>query len=107
MPELIICKINQMGKQKKKNIILLSVLGILAVVTTWFLFGKGNNEATITDIFSGAIDTNNIETQKLPSRQIFDEGLEQDARFRELEDLRDYQIDLKAKGRKNPFSSVK
>jgi hypothetical protein len=96
-----------MNKQKKKNIILLSILGVLALVTVWVLFGKSNNETTITDIFSGGTQTNTIETQKLPSRQIFDESLEQDTRFRELEDLRDYKIDLKSKGRKNPFSSVK
>jgi|GEM_PF-3034816 len=96
-----------MNKQKKKNIILLSILCVLALITVWVLFGNNNGDTTITEIFSQTTGGSQIETQKLPSRQIFDEGLEQDLRFRELEDLRSYQVDLDAKGRSNPFAPIK
>lgn len=91
---------------KKKEIILLSVLGAVVLVTLWVLYGRSEGGAQLTDIFSGG-GNSTIETQKLPSAQIFDESLEKDERFRELKDDRDFTINTKAKGRKNPFEQVK
>lgn len=84
-----------------------SVLGIVAAITFWFLFGQGKNDTTITDIFSNNVKTSQIETQKLPSKQIFDQGLEQDQRFRELLDSRDYVPDTQSKSRANPFIPIR
>jgi hypothetical protein len=96
-----------MSKQKKKNIILLSILAGVAAITFWVLFEPGGDEAKITNIFTTTIPTNQIESQKLPSKKIFDQGLEQDQRFRELEDMRDYIPDTKSKSRDNPFIPIR
>ncbi len=96
-----------MSKQKKKNIIMLSILAVVAAITLWVLFGQGESDTKITDIFTTNIPTSQIETQKLPSKQIFDQGLEQDQRFKELEDMRDYVPDTKSKSRANPFIPIR
>ncbi len=96
-----------MNKQKRKNIIMLSILLVVAVITFWYLFGQGGNETNLTEIFSQNAPSSQIETQKLPSKQIFDQGLEQDQRFQELIDSRDYVPNTKAKSRANPFIPIR
>lgn len=86
---------------------MLSVLAVVAAITGWVLFGQKGSDTKITDIFSTNIQTSQIETQKLPSKQIFEPGLEQDQRFKELEDMRDYVPDTSSKSRANPFIPIR
>ncbi len=86
---------------------MLSVLAVVAAITGWVLFGPSGSDTSITDIFTTPVNTSPVETQKLPSKQIFDEGLEQDQRFRELEDMRDYVPNTTSKSRANPFAPIR
>ncbi len=96
-----------MSKQKKKNIILFSILIVVAAITFWVLWGPKKDGANLTQIFSLSTQpSSQIETQKLPSKQIFEQSLDQDLRFSELKNDSQYQPNLDAKGRDNPFVPI-
>lgn len=96
-----------MNKKRKKNLILFLILAVVMAITFWVLLGQGGSDTKITDIFSTNIQTNQVETQKLPNKQMFEQGLEKDQRFKELEDMRDYVPNTTAKGRDNPFIPIR
>lgn len=89
-----------------KNIILLSVLLVAAVATFWVMSRLGSTESTsLTDLFT-VPESSKFETQKLPSRDIFTDSLENDGRFRQLKDWRIEVIESGEKGRLNPFIKI-
>ena len=98
-----------MSKPKKnrlKDIILLSVLLIIVIFGLWFMvLSKDNIE--ITDIFTDSLKSKKIEQQKLPSKEIFDNTLEQDSRFNNLKDFREIPDSFSEPGRNNPFVKTK
>lgn len=89
-----------------KNIVLLSVLLVVAVATFWVMSRLGSTEsASLTDLFTTP-QASKFETQKLPSRDIFIDSLENDGRFRQLKDWRIEVIESGEKGRPNPFIKI-
>jgi len=89
-----------------KNIVLLSVFLVIAVIIFWVISRLGSTESTsLTDLFT-APESNKLETQKLPSRDIFIDSLEDDGRFRQLKDWRLEPIKFGKKGRLNPFVKI-
>ncbi len=97
---------NSPKKNKLKDIVLLSVLLVIITFGIWFIFNsKGNIE--MTDIFTNSLKSTKMERQKLPSKEIFDNSLEQDNRFNQLKDFRKMPDFFGEKGRNNPFVKTK
>ncbi len=96
-----------MKKISKKDAVLLGILVIVIIITLVVLIKPKRQQETPTTPFNKIFSTNNTSQSKqdlqLPSSDIFEHGLENDQRFRDLREF-EVRIDEGIKvGKDNPF----
>jgi len=91
---------------KKKNIVLISIMVVLAIVTIWYVLrsrspqGQGFSVDQLLNTEAVAPDSGNIN---LPSKDVFVHSMDEDQRFRQLKDSREPDLTTGKVGRDNPF----
>lgn len=97
---------NSPKKDKLKNVVLLLILLVIIIFGIWFVLSQKSKVET-TNVFTNFSKSTKVEHQKLPSKEIFDNLLNQDNRFKQLKDFREVPDFSGKKGRANPFLKMK